>query len=173
MLEEAELHPIPAFVASLERQGFKLWIDGAQLRVRAPQGALTLDLQAVLTERRSELMEFLGNRRPTLEITSNPDHRHAPFPLTELQRSYSLGQTGAFELGNVQPHLYCELEFARLDLDRVRRALWCIIERHDMLRSIILPSGEQVVLEQTPDWDFPCIDLTSLDDVSRDRMLQR
>jgi pyochelin synthetase len=160
-------------VAGLMRQGLELWIDGEQLRVRAPRGALTKDVRAVLSRRRAEVLEFLRSQRSSIEITPDPEDRYAPFPLTDLQQSYWLGQTDAFELGNVKPHVYSELEFAGLDLDRVRTVLRRLVERHDALRSVVLPSGAQVTLEQAPDWDFPCTDLTGLDEASRRHALAK
>jgi amino acid adenylation domain-containing protein len=170
--EDVDLQRTSDFIEDLQQQGVRLWIDGEQLRVRAPQGTLDPAFRAVLSERKAELIEYLRGRRPMFEVTADAQRRHASFPLTDLQQCYWLGQTDAFDLGNVNPHVYSEFEFTELDLSRVRSTLRRMIRRHDMLRSVVLPSGDQAVLEQTPEWDFPCGDLTMLDEASQQRVLE-
>jgi len=43
------------------------------------------------------------------------------------------------ELGNVAAHIYMELESTELDLERLTEACRRLIERHDMLRAVVLP----------------------------------
>ena len=43
----------------LDQQGVKLWVDGDRLRVRAPKGVLTPELQNLLRDRKAEFLAWL------------------------------------------------------------------------------------------------------------------
>jgi len=51
------------------------------------------------------------------------------------------------------------VEATDLDLDRFNQALQRLIERHDMLRAILLPDGQQQILEQVPPFEMKIVDL--------------
>ncbi|MBC6448015.1 non-ribosomal peptide synthetase [Actinokineospora xionganensis] len=113
---------------------------------------------------------------PTVEPA--PNARFEPFPVTDQQHAYLVGRTGEFELGNVSTHAYYEYE-GELDLDRFTRAWQRIVDRHDMLRAVLLPDSEQqVILADVPPFAPEVVDLRGLgtDEVSarlteiRDRM---
>jgi len=87
-------------------------------------------------------------------IVAKPEERYEPFPLTEIQQAYWLGRTGTFELGNVATHGYIEIDCQDLDLDRFNQAWQKLIERHEMLRMIVLDSGQQQILEQVPPYQI-------------------
>src|SRR5438876_9798054 len=90
--------------------------------------------------------------------TGQTDH-FEPFPLTDTQQAYLLGRTDMFELGNVTTHAYFEFE-GTIDTVRFSLAWQRLLERHDMLRAIILPdSGEQRVLADLPQWTPREVDL--------------
>ena len=93
------------------------------------------------------------------------EDRYAPFPLTDLQQAYWVGRTGALPLGQVGTHVYHEIDFQGLDVDRYRAAWDATIARHDMLRAVILPGGEQRVLEEVPALPLPVLDLSNAGDV--------
>jgi amino acid adenylation domain-containing protein len=94
---------------------------------------------------------------PTL--VAAPEQRHLPFPLTDMQQAYWTGRSGAFELGNVSTHFYLEIESVDLDIGRLNLAWQKMIERHDMLRAVIRPEGQQQILEQVPPYDIEVLDL--------------
>jgi acyl carrier protein len=75
---------------------------------------------------------------------------HEPFPLTDVQAAYWAGEQDAFELGGVAAHLYHEYEMADLDVARLEAALRRLVERHELLRAIVLPDGRWRVLERVP-----------------------
>ncbi len=102
-----------------------------------------------------------GTAFPTIEVC--PDEHHLPFPLTELQQAYWIGRTAAFELGNVATHSYREIETTDLDLGRFNRSFRRLIERHDMLRAIVLPDGEQQILAEVPPYEIAVTDLRGQD----------
>ncbi|MDI1443026.1 non-ribosomal peptide synthetase [Polyangium sp. 6x1] len=94
-----------------------------------------------------------GRAEPTPDAAPAlvPDvaRRYEPFPLTDVQQAYWIGRSGIYELGNVACHLYVEFEAVDLDLGRLGTAFQRVIERHDMLRAVVQPDGQQRILERT------------------------
>src|SRR6185436_18220280 len=90
--------------------------------------------------------------------------RGEPFPLNDVQQAYWVGRSEAFELGNVASHSYTEVDLPELDVTSLNRALRRLIERHDMLRAVILPDGDQRILPRILDYRVKVIDLRGLAD---------
>jgi hypothetical protein len=90
----------------------------------------------------------------------NPTQRHEPFPLNDIQQAYWVGRSGAVELGNVTTHAYMEIDGSGVNLQRMSAALQKLILRQDMLRAIILPSGDQRILSDVPPYQMPVVDLS-------------
>jgi len=92
-------------------------------------------------------------------IVAAPELRYQPFLLTDIQQAYWMGRSAAFELGNIATHVYLELDCDALDLKRLNHALQKLIERHEMLRMVVLPTGQQRILEQVPAYRIRLMDL--------------
>jgi amino acid adenylation domain-containing protein len=103
--------------------------------------------------RGTDTVSVLPQIEPALE------QRHLPFPLTDVQQAYWIGRSGAIELGNVASHRYIEFESTEFNLERFNLAWQCAIERHDMLRAVISPDGQQQILEQVPPYQIKILDL--------------
>jgi amino acid adenylation domain-containing protein len=97
-----------------------------------------------------------------LQIEPEPERRYEPFPMTDVQQAYWVGRFAAFEIGNVGNHGYIEVEATGLDLERFNQALQQLIQRHDMLRAVFLPDGQQQVLEQVPPFEIKMVDLRKM-----------
>jgi len=97
---------------------------------------------------------------------------HQPFPLTDVQQAYWIGRSGAFELGQVGTHLYLEMDSPAIDLRRLGAALNRLIERHDMLRAVVLPDGRQQILERVPPYEIAVLDLEGREPAQAERELQ-
>jgi amino acid adenylation domain-containing protein len=114
---------------------------------------------------------------PIATLVHDRDHRYDPFPLTDMQQAYWVGRSGAISLG-MATHMYEEIEIEDLDFDRLTRAWRQLVERHDILRAIVLPNGTQQVLERVPEYTIAVTDMRhqSQDEVTahlvstRDRM---
>ncbi len=145
----------------LSNHNVKLWVNGTQLQYRAPKGAITPALRSLMLEYKAQLIHLLQEKQqpPQLTIQANPDQRYHPFPLSDMQQAYWLGQSNLFELGNVAAHLYAEFELDNLDIDRINQVCQRMIERHEMLRAIVLPDGQQQILPETPFFNVCTIDL--------------
>jgi amino acid adenylation domain-containing protein len=151
-------------LADLSRRGVTLWADGDELRVRAPKDALTGELRTALKERKDELLATLRERssdRPTAipKVTPAPDELHLPFPLTDMQQALWAGKRDAFEIGNLSGNGYIEVETVAFDLERFGRAWRRVIERHGMLRAIVLPDGQNKILPEVPEYQIEVLDL--------------
>ncbi|MEM7552754.1 MAG: amino acid adenylation domain-containing protein, partial [Cyanobacteria bacterium P01_A01_bin.84] len=94
-------------------------------------------------------------------IVAKPENRYQPFPLTDIQQAYWLGRNQNFDLGNIATHGYIEIDCYNLNLVRFNQAWQKLIEHHDMLKAVILPLGEQQILEQVPAYSIEVLDLCS------------
>jgi pyochelin synthetase len=159
------MNDLAILMDELTRVGVQLSLDGAQLAVRAPRGAMTAALKERLAEQKAAIVALLEARQtsgPVAEIPAvvpDPDHRHDPFPLTDIQQAYWIGRTGAFAGGNVSIHGYMEVDCVRLDLGRMAAAWRQLVDRHDMLRAIVRSDGEQQILATVPPYEPAVADL--------------
>lgn len=150
---------------TLYNKGVKLSANGSSLGIDAPKGAITPELRKSLIEHKAEILELL--RQTSISVSSTalpiikpaPELRYEPFPLTDMQHAFWVGRSGILELGNVANHGYYEIECHGLDLAKLNWALQQLIDRHDMLRAIVLPDGQQQVLPQVPAYQMEVLDL--------------
>ncbi|HJV61340.1 MAG TPA: condensation domain-containing protein, partial [Albitalea sp.] len=158
----------------LSSNGVQLRVDGEQLRVIAPKGALTAPLREALASSKQALLALLRDaaRRPEpASFAPRPEARHEPFALTDVQHAYWMGRNEWVELGGFSTHCYFELERAGLDLDRLEGALRKVIARHDMLRAVIDSDGRQRILAQVPPYTIELHELQEAPDDLRDAEL--
>lgn len=133
-------------IEQVRRIGVQLWVDGENLRFRAPQGVLGADLKAQLSEAKADVIAALTSETEALRA---PQDRLEPFPLTDVQAAYSVGRTSAFRWGGVGCHGYAEFvvehKVAKPTADQYRSAWHRVVEAHDMLRCVVHPDGYQVI----------------------------
>ena len=95
------------------------------------------------------------NNTETLpEFIPAPEDCNTPFPLRHIQHAYWSMRDGT----NI--HEYIELEGRDVDLERLNRSWNKLIKRHEMLRAVILPTGEQQISDQIPSYELQVSDLT-------------
>jgi yersiniabactin nonribosomal peptide synthetase len=149
----------------LAHHGIKLSVEGEQLRIRAPSGALTPELRQRLSDNKASLLALLRQTSPRQEqharpsLVPVPGDKHLPFPLTDIQQAYWIGRSGSMEMGNVGCQVYWELDSTRLELERLSSVWRRLIARHDMLRAIITPDGQQRILSEVPAYSLQVQDL--------------
>ena len=90
-------------------------------------------------------------------------NRFEPFALTDLQQAYLIGRSEGIELGNISCHGYAEVDMEDWDRERFQSALQKVIDRHEMLRCIVLPEGRQQILASPPTYEIKVEDLRKLD----------
>ncbi|WP_030228373.1 hybrid non-ribosomal peptide synthetase/type I polyketide synthase [Actinoalloteichus caeruleus] len=96
-------------------------------------------------------------------LVPDPERRHQPFPLNEMQQAQWIGRLGSFDMGGVAPHLYLEFDSDTLDAARLQRAWQQVVRRHEMLRIVVLADGRQRILDNVPDYEFEELDLRGVD----------
>lgn len=148
---------------NLAQKDIKLAANGDSLDVDAPKGILTTELRDSIIEHKAEILELLrqNNLNPTIlpTIIPEPEKIYEPFPLTDMQHAFWVGRSGVFELGKVANHGYYEIEGQNLDLARLNGGLQKLIDRHGMLRAVVLPDGQQQILETVPTYQIKVLDL--------------
>ncbi|AFZ09439.1 amino acid adenylation domain protein [Oscillatoria nigro-viridis PCC 7112] len=125
------------------------------------QSPTVASLAATIAKTKSEPDREPIKLLPT--IAPDPQNRYKPFPLNEMQQAYWIGRNSFFEMGNVAIHGYVEIDSDELDLERFSLAWQRVVQRHDMLRAIVLPNGQQQILENVPAYKIEVLDLRSLD----------
>ncbi|WP_035014166.1 condensation domain-containing protein, partial [Enterovibrio norvegicus] len=82
---------------------------------------------------------------PVCTLTPDPEARFEPFPLTEIQRAYWMGQSPGLPL-NCGTHYLVELDGEDVNIARLENAWNSLVQHHDMLRVVIENDGNQRVL---------------------------
>ena len=77
-------------------------------------------------------------------------HRNDPFPPTDVQRAYLVGEFPEFTLGNVTPNWRWEFECARADLTKLEDAWNRLISHHEMMRAVFDSDGAQRIQSVVP-----------------------
>ncbi|PSB02437.1 condensation domain-containing protein [Merismopedia glauca] len=122
-------------LAELSGKGVQLWVEGEQLRVRAPKDAINADLKEFLANNKAELIEWL--RSPQI---SDNSIRLLPIPRTG-NLPLSFGQERLWWLSQLAPsssvynipvafHLAGKLDIAALESSFAE-----IVHRHEVLRT--------------------------------------
>ncbi|TPK79088.1 amino acid adenylation domain-containing protein [Mesorhizobium sp. B2-4-13] len=88
------------------------------------------------------------------------------FLLEGIQQAYWVGQSGAIEL-STPARYYVEADIPAVLGDGLTRALARLVERHDMLRAVIHPSGTQEILRDVGPYEIVIEDLRTLPDAER------
>lgn len=154
---------VATLIADLEGLGVRLWEEEGRLRFRAPSGVLTEARRRELSDHKAEVIEFLLGDAGRVTVQPEPERRFEPFPLGDLQSAYLLGRRDSFAYGGVGSHIYAEISFTGLAPDAVIAAWHTLVDRHDMLRARIDPSGTQRVQEVVPTVAIPVGDLRGED----------
>ncbi len=128
-------------------------------------GSLSPEELTQLALRLSSAKGHAASKQATGLVAVVPDvqNRFESFPLTDLQQAYLIGRSEGIELGNISCHGYAEVDMEDWDRVRFQAALQKVIDRHEMLRSIVLPEGRQQILPSTPPYEIKVSDLRKLD----------
>ncbi|PHM74123.1 non-ribosomal peptide synthetase [Xenorhabdus kozodoii] len=122
-------------IGELTQQGFKGELGHL---FRNPQLAAFAATLAPLSETASE----------TYAIPKEQDE-YQPFPLTEVQQAYLVGRHPGFALSGVGAHFFIEYRIEQLDVQRLNRVLNLLIQRHPVLRTVVI-NGQQQILQDVP-----------------------
>jgi 3-oxoacyl-(acyl-carrier-protein) synthase/non-ribosomal peptide synthetase component F/acyl carrier protein/short-subunit dehydrogenase/aryl carrier-like protein len=92
-------------------------------------------------------------------ILAQPLDRYAPFPLTDVQEAFFVGARLRGQSGSVGARIYFELTLQQADIYRLNTAWNRLIGHHEMLRAVVLPNGQQQILQDVPTYRFKVLDL--------------
>ena len=167
-----------SLLTSLSHKGIKLSTRKGSLEVDAPKGVLTPELYDLLTQHKTSILKLLDQNSSSAgdislpKVVPQPESRYEPFPLTDMQHAFWVGRSGVLELGGVSNHGYYEIEGKNLSPKKLNWALQKLIERHEMLRAIVLPDGQQQILEQVPDYQMEVLDLRGQNEQTANEKLE-
>ncbi|MEM7125055.1 MAG: amino acid adenylation domain-containing protein [Chloroflexota bacterium] len=149
--------------------------EDGQLRIQAPQGAFTPELRSLVAQYKGEILAHLQqtNSEPTSlpPIVPSLKERYEPFPLTDIQHAYWIGQMVGLDLGNAY-HFYQEVDSRNLDIARLNQAWQRLIERHDTLRAVVLTTGNQQIFADVPAYQIEVKDVSHLEAVEKEAHLE-
>ncbi|KZN44510.1 hypothetical protein N476_05800 [Pseudoalteromonas luteoviolacea H33] len=110
-----------------------------------------------------EQLAYISEALPTVE--ADPEGRFLPFPLTEIQQAYMLGRQSSFDFGGFACHWYHEIDcpYDEAQFAAFNQVCRQLIDRHDMLRVVMLPDGQQRVLspQEIPPYTIEVTDLSA------------
>lgn len=89
-----------------------------------------------------------GFARGPVEAFENAGPRQI-FPLSDMQRTYLAGRSALFDL-HTKSHIYFEFDVPQIDVQRLEAAWRQLVSRHDALRTVIHPAGQQEILAHAP-----------------------
>jgi hypothetical protein len=165
------------FLSYLRTLNVKVWAEGAKLRYRAPERALSPSLQAELAQRKPEILRVLNEMVMSAQPARLP-LRPAP-PGSDLPLSFS--QQRLWFLDQMEPGnaLYNESEAVRLlgplDVPALERALGEIVRRHEVLRANFpaVDGHPRQIIAPAYFLDLPITDLSELPEAQREDEIRR
>lgn len=132
-----------------DNNNIKLWVEDSKLKYKASSNKVSKDLLMNLKKYKEDIIKYL-NESVNLKLSANKEERYEEFPLTDVQSAYMLGRTDIFDYGEVACHLYMEIKYKKLEHKKVEDIWNELINKHDMLRSVVYENGNQKVLKDVP-----------------------
>ncbi len=139
-----------SLIEKLEKKGVSLWKEDEKIKFKANTGAIQQEDIAQLKELKGELLELLDPDNRKITLSENKADRYKPFVLTDVQQSYLMGRSDMFVYGGLSCHIYLQLNYEKLDVNKVERVWNYLIDRHEMLRAVMHEEGFQQILEKAP-----------------------
>ncbi|WP_025688421.1 non-ribosomal peptide synthetase [Paenibacillus zanthoxyli] len=90
------------------------------------------------------------------------------FPLTDIQTAYWLAKNEEFQLGGFSTHGYMEM-VTELDIEKINYCFQLLIEKHPMLRCVVLPEGKQHILNEVPFYPIEIVDISHYSEADKQR----
>lgn len=100
----------------------------------------------------------------------DPEHKHDPFDLTDIQFAYLMGRDSAYDMGGIATHGYYEY-LIDLDLARFEDALNKVIAYQDNLRLVMTREGKQKILKSVPHYSIRVTDCRGMSDEARGQLI--
>lgn len=140
----------------LEQKNIQLWLDQGQLRYKSPEGVMTEAIKAKIIALKSDIIARLTQLHDDSNLKDSQEN--TPFSQTPIQQAYLVGRSEALSLGGVAANSYLEFERENVDFTLAQASLNKVIARHAMLRTVLLPDNQQVVLASVPQYEIAVLD---------------
>ncbi|BBM81666.1 non-ribosomal peptide synthetase [Candidatus Uabimicrobium amorphum] len=119
------------------------------------------------------LTENKDNHTTLEQITTHYQEASKPFPLTDIQQAYYIGRNELLEMGKVATHFYMELKCdLSLDIAKLTHSWQKLIERHEMLRAVVVEDSCQQVLTEVPSYEILEKNVAKLPEEKQDRCVE-
>ncbi|HBG8283005.1 TPA: hypothetical protein KRG75_000068 [Clostridioides difficile] len=128
--------------------GIELYLEDDKLKYKSLRGKPSLDEIQKISKHKEGIKEYLRN------VEEHIKNKEQPFPLSPIQSAYLIGRSDIYQYGGVSCHIYQEIEYSRLNKDRVEKIWNLLIKKHGMLRAVIFQSGFQQILEKVSDYNI-------------------
>ena len=165
-LSAQQILPVERLFQELRSKGIQLRAEGGDLRVSAPQGAMTADLRDVMRRRKAELLVYLqaggigstpGTDAPLVRVSRN---RELPLSFAQ-ERMWILQQMAPTD----SVYIVRNTSFLRAGMVTLQQAWNALLERHEILRTTYRMSDDgrpmQIIHEPRPAM-LPVVDLSDV-----------
>ncbi|MBD8499353.1 non-ribosomal peptide synthetase/type I polyketide synthase [Paenibacillus arenosi] len=158
MADEYEMNELELLIERCLVKKIQLWVEDGRLKFKAPQGAMTADIQLKLKENKASLIGYIQetSERSGIQVGL---HSRRTFRQTPIQLAYVMGRSPAYELGNTSAHYYSEFECGSMNPEKLEQAVNQVIAAHEMLRTVVYANGTQQVLLDVPYFEVPVNDI--------------
>src|SRR5450631_1987796 len=133
--------------------------ESENLRISAPKGALSKELQRRIAESKVEILQRLrqasatGSSRALTRLEPDPAGDSLPFPLSDLQLGFYMADDAYMEF-HVRPHYYFEFDWFDLDPAAYEFAWNKALKRHR--RELCTVTGNVELKLMTTDIELRC-----------------
>lgn len=150
--DNSDADPIKDIIIKLHAKGTELKTDGIKLKIVSKKPVSDAEKE-ILVKNKSRITELL---------VSGYNPKDNEFPLTDVQMAYLIGRDEKLELCGRSAHYYTELEYSgNLNTKHFKEAVDTVVREQDMLRTVILKSGKQIVLGKSEKISIPVNEFTS------------
>lgn len=129
----------------LYKQGITLWTKDGQLHYKSKNAKINEKILAFLKQNKQDILKLLLKHSDV-----NYYQSATRFPLKDIQSAYLIGQQSKF--GDVSSHVYFEVKFPKLDIERANQVWNKLIKKHQALRTIIDSWETQTILSGDLDY---------------------
>ena len=161
-------------LSELYSRGVSVSLDGGRLLCKAPKNAITPDLRQRLSDSKTEIIEFLTSCKTTAPASVRRAEDSETFPLSRAQQRLWIFAQVNPDSAAYNTALPIRLSGA-IDLIASERALFHLLNRHDVLRATFVTGedGPVVRLKSSEGWGLSHVDVGGYSlESRRERALQ-
>ena len=169
----------------VQKSKIRLWVENGKINYTAPKDAMTNEIKQALKHHKAQLLidlsvDFSADMAAKLaagyipevvpELIATPNERYSPFPMTELQQAYWVGEQGAYAQ-SCKPCFFHHVKFELLTLEKLSQAIYYLQHKHEVLRSRFFADGTQVIAKPGDNLCQPLF--TDLREVEKNSALEK